>query len=284
MGLGLFLVRSQAGRTWVGHTGGMPGHITGVFTHRESGTGAMVLMNSTSAPDPAAFAVALGEHVLTHDPVEDDAWQPGTDAAGRARRAARASGSARARRSCSRWSAGHLEARSPGRSRPTRPPSVFERIERRRLPHRLGPRARRAAAGHPRRQRRAGQAQLGDLPLHPRAARLRRGAPLTRHVVCPQSPLTRQLCRSQAVEPSSCTRLAARRGAAATDVDSAPITGRVTGQALVDLDPDRPGVEDRLVEDLRAAGRVRRARARPPSARAAAGRRAPRRRPAGRRR
>ena len=35
MGLGLFLVRSKAGRTWVGHTGGMPGHITGVFTHRE---------------------------------------------------------------------------------------------------------------------------------------------------------------------------------------------------------------------------------------------------------
>ena len=79
MGLGLFLHRSATGRTWVGHTGGMPGHITGVFTHRASGTGAMVLMNSTSAPDPAGFAVALGEHVLTHDPVEDSPWSPGDD-------------------------------------------------------------------------------------------------------------------------------------------------------------------------------------------------------------
>ena len=79
MGLGFFLVRSQAGRTWVGHTGGMPGHITGVFTHRESGTGAIVLMNSSSAPDPAAFAVELGEHVVPHDPAEAEPWTPGTD-------------------------------------------------------------------------------------------------------------------------------------------------------------------------------------------------------------
>jgi CubicO group peptidase (beta-lactamase class C family) len=79
MGLGLFLVRSQAGRTWVGHTGGMPGHITGVFTHRESGTGAIVLMNSSSAPDPAAFALDLGEHVVRHDPAEAEPWTPGTD-------------------------------------------------------------------------------------------------------------------------------------------------------------------------------------------------------------
>jgi CubicO group peptidase (beta-lactamase class C family) len=78
MGLGFFLVRSQGGRTWVGHTGGMPGHITGVFTHRESRTGAMVLMNSTSAPDPAAFALRLGEHVVQHDPAEPESWRPGT--------------------------------------------------------------------------------------------------------------------------------------------------------------------------------------------------------------
>jgi len=79
MGLGFFLVRSQAGRTWVGHTGGMPGHITGVFTHRESHTGAIVLMSSSSAPDPAAFAVELGEHVVQHDPAEPDPWTPGTE-------------------------------------------------------------------------------------------------------------------------------------------------------------------------------------------------------------
>ena len=50
MGLGLFLMRSPSGRTWVGHTGGMPGHITGVFTHRASGTGGIVLMSSTASP------------------------------------------------------------------------------------------------------------------------------------------------------------------------------------------------------------------------------------------
>ena len=79
MGLGFFLHRSPTGRTWVGHTGGMPGHITGLFTHRESGTGALVLMNSTSAPDPAGFAVELGDHVLEHDPAEPEPWRPGTE-------------------------------------------------------------------------------------------------------------------------------------------------------------------------------------------------------------
>ena len=78
MGLGFFLMRSPAKRTWVGHTGGMPGQVTGVFTHRESGTGAIVLMNSSSSPDPAAFAIALGDHVVENDPVEAEPWHPGT--------------------------------------------------------------------------------------------------------------------------------------------------------------------------------------------------------------
>jgi len=79
MGLGFFLARSPAGRTWVGHTGGMPGHVTGLFTHRESGTGAVVLMNASTPPDPAAFAVELGEHVVQHDPEEPGPWTPGTE-------------------------------------------------------------------------------------------------------------------------------------------------------------------------------------------------------------
>ena len=52
MGLGFFLHRSASGRTWVGHDGGMPGHSTALLTHRESGTGGIVLMSSTSSPDP----------------------------------------------------------------------------------------------------------------------------------------------------------------------------------------------------------------------------------------
>jgi len=81
MGLGFMLIRTGSGtdgRTYVGHTGGMPGHITGLFTHRESGTGGIVLMNNTAPPSPDAFAVELVEHVVEHDPVESDPWQPGT--------------------------------------------------------------------------------------------------------------------------------------------------------------------------------------------------------------
>jgi CubicO group peptidase (beta-lactamase class C family) len=81
MGLGFFLVRTGTGltgRTYVGHTGGMPGHITGVFTHRESGTGGIALMNNTAPVPPDAFAIELAEHVVEHDPVEPEPWRPGT--------------------------------------------------------------------------------------------------------------------------------------------------------------------------------------------------------------
>ncbi|WP_109506782.1 serine hydrolase domain-containing protein [Nocardioides speluncae] len=77
MGLGFFLIRSGH-RVYAGHTGGMPGQISGLFTDRESGTGGAVLMNSTSAPDPAAFAIELAEHVIDHDPEEQEVWRPGT--------------------------------------------------------------------------------------------------------------------------------------------------------------------------------------------------------------
>ena len=76
-GLGFMLIRSGT-RTYVGHTGGWPGFISGLFTHRESGTGGLALMNSTSAPDPAAFAVALADHVIDNDPVDPEVWRPGT--------------------------------------------------------------------------------------------------------------------------------------------------------------------------------------------------------------
>ncbi len=77
-GLGFMLVRSGT-RTYVGHTGGWPGFISGLFTHRESGTGGLALMNSTSAPDPAAFAIALADHDIENDPVDPEEWRPGTE-------------------------------------------------------------------------------------------------------------------------------------------------------------------------------------------------------------
>ncbi len=79
MGLGFFLLRSPGGRLLAGHTGGMPGHVTGVFTHRDSGTAGIVLMNSTTPGDPAAFAARLVDTVLDRDPEEPEPWRPGTE-------------------------------------------------------------------------------------------------------------------------------------------------------------------------------------------------------------
>ncbi len=126
MGLGFFLVRSLAGRTWVGHTGGMPGHITGVFTHRESGTGGIALMGASNGSDPAGLAIALGEHVLAHDPVEDAAWEPG---AGIPEELAGIRGQWFTEGSPFVFSVvqGRLEARAAGAA-PGKAPAVFERI------------------------------------------------------------------------------------------------------------------------------------------------------------
>jgi CubicO group peptidase (beta-lactamase class C family) len=77
MGLGFFLVRSGT-RTYVGHTGGMPGHITAVFTDRESGTGGIALTSSGTTPDIAGFAVALADHVTDVEPVVPEPWRPGS--------------------------------------------------------------------------------------------------------------------------------------------------------------------------------------------------------------
>lgn len=76
-GLGFMLFR-QGERFFVGHTGGMPGHISGLFTHRESGTGGIALMNASSAPDPTQFAVQLAEEAVDGEPPVRAPWLPGT--------------------------------------------------------------------------------------------------------------------------------------------------------------------------------------------------------------
>lgn len=75
-GLGLQLLRHE-GRTWVGHTGGWPGSITGVFTERPSATTGLILMNNSAPVPPAAAAVALGTIAVDREPVEPEAWEPG---------------------------------------------------------------------------------------------------------------------------------------------------------------------------------------------------------------
>ena len=77
MGLGFFLVRSGK-RTYVGHTGGMPGHITALFTDRTAKTGGLALTNSGTSPDIAGFAIALADTLTEREPVEPEPWRPGT--------------------------------------------------------------------------------------------------------------------------------------------------------------------------------------------------------------
>lgn len=76
-GLGLMLMRSSE-RLFVGHTGAMPGHITGLVVQRDTKTGGIALMNASSAPDPAALALDLANYVLDNEPSEPDMWIAGT--------------------------------------------------------------------------------------------------------------------------------------------------------------------------------------------------------------
>jgi CubicO group peptidase (beta-lactamase class C family) len=76
-GLGLEIPRVGE-RVCVGHTGGMPGHISGMFVNRDTSTSAIVLMNSSSAPDPAALALDLAGYVIEHEPADPPVWTPGT--------------------------------------------------------------------------------------------------------------------------------------------------------------------------------------------------------------
>lgn len=76
-GLGLELVR-RGDHVWFGHTGGLPGGITGFFSEPDSGTTGAVLMNSSSSKDPAGTAVSLGDYVLANEPELPTPWVPGT--------------------------------------------------------------------------------------------------------------------------------------------------------------------------------------------------------------
>ncbi|MEU4606881.1 serine hydrolase domain-containing protein [Kribbella sp. NPDC023972] len=76
-GLGFMLLR-RGDRIFVGHDGGMPGHITSTFVHRPSGTAGIALQSSTSAPAPSALATDLIIKVLEDDPLPAEPWVPGT--------------------------------------------------------------------------------------------------------------------------------------------------------------------------------------------------------------
>ena len=75
-GLGLHLIRHED-RLWVGHTGFHPGTISAVFTHRESATTGVVLMNNSGSTAPATFAATLAGRVVEDLPPAPEPWWPG---------------------------------------------------------------------------------------------------------------------------------------------------------------------------------------------------------------
>lgn len=75
-GLGFMLLR-RGDRLFVGHDGGMPGHITSTFVHRESGTAGIALFGATSSPAPSLLATDLITKVLEDDPLAVEPWVPG---------------------------------------------------------------------------------------------------------------------------------------------------------------------------------------------------------------
>ena len=178
MGLGFFLARSGT-RTYVGHTGGMPGHITALFTDREAKTGGLVLTSSGTTPDVSGFAITLADLVTEHDPVEPAPWTPGHRRSPTTSPSSSASGTPRAARS--RSPCARDGSRPARRGLPDhKPASRFERVEQDLYRTVAGRETRGAAENHARRRRPCAQDELGDVPRHPRAARVRRVAGLTR--------------------------------------------------------------------------------------------------------
>jgi CubicO group peptidase (beta-lactamase class C family) len=125
-GLGFQLIR-RGDRILVGHTGGMPGFVTGLFVERATKTGAVVLANALSGLEPGDTAATLLARVLDDDPPEKAPWRPGP---GVPPDLAELVGRWWSEGSAFEFSVrdGRLEARMEQTPR-TLPPAVFERID-----------------------------------------------------------------------------------------------------------------------------------------------------------
>ena len=166
------------GRTWFGHTGGAPGGITGAYSDRESGLTAVVLMNNSVAKDPEGSAIRFGEEVAATTPRRSTPWTPGPTVPAELLPLVGvwfSEGSA----FVFRIREGRLEAVVGGAD----PDDPAVGVRGRRGRTRSGPSSGRERgerlAGAPPRGRLDPSAELGDLPLHPRAARLRRARGVT---------------------------------------------------------------------------------------------------------
>jgi CubicO group peptidase (beta-lactamase class C family) len=74
-GLGLELL-NRDGRIFGGHGGAMPGHLAGVYVHRESGVGAAVLTNAGTRAPTTEIALELATTTLEQWPADSEPWRP----------------------------------------------------------------------------------------------------------------------------------------------------------------------------------------------------------------
>jgi CubicO group peptidase (beta-lactamase class C family) len=74
-GLGLELL-NRDGKVFGGHGGAMPGHLAGVYVHRESGVGAAVLTNSGTRASTVDAALELATTTLERWPPDTPPWHP----------------------------------------------------------------------------------------------------------------------------------------------------------------------------------------------------------------
>lgn len=126
-GLGLMLVPRGGRMVQVGHTGGMPGFIAGMFVDRAERVGAAVLGSSSTAGAISQLPHRLIEVSLEADPPDIEPWRPG------AAEPAELVGMlghwwSEGTEFTFSYRAGHLEARQVGQPE-GRPPSVFEPID-----------------------------------------------------------------------------------------------------------------------------------------------------------
>ena len=171
-GAGLWLVR-HGERVWPGHGGAMPGFLASLLFRPQERLSVAVVTNSGARADPDELALALGEKELELRPEPPEEWRPSPPpedvvpllgvwwSEGHSFTFS--------------WRSGRLEARLDARPA-WRPPSVFERVEPDAVANGLGQRAGRMAASPARRAGRGGTAELGRLPVHPRAADVHRAA------------------------------------------------------------------------------------------------------------
>jgi len=123
--LGLALLRRND-RVYAGHSGAMPGYLTGVVFSPAERIGAVVLTSTSAGVDPDATAVALCEKALELDPPFPEPWEPGEEAP---EELAGALGRwwSEGEEFLFRYRRGRLEAELP---RSALLPGVFERIDR----------------------------------------------------------------------------------------------------------------------------------------------------------